>query len=289
MRYRFIREHARRWPVNAQCRVLGVSRSGYYAWRDRPMSSRARANVWAVAHIRRVYSVSGGAYGSVRVQRQLSKEGQSINHKRVERLMRQHGLASVARRRRHRVTTDSNHAHPFAPNLLQRDFARVRQPNTVWLSDVTYIRTAEGWLYLVTVMDLASRRIVGWTTGSRLDVALVTTAVQQALARRRPPRQLVFHSDRGLQYAHPAFRAMLESNGLTASMSRKGDCWDNAPQESFFASLKCERVHRRGYLTRTEAKNDLYDYIERFYNRQRLHSGIGYLTPEEYEKRWQAD
>ena len=286
MSYAFIRGHVATFPIRIMCEVLGVSRSGYYAWAGRPESARAAADRDLAAQIRAAHEASRGRYGSPRVHAELRAHGRRVGRKRVARLMRGMGLAA-RRRRRFRRTTDSAHAFPVAPNLLGRDFT-ASAPGRVWLADLTYIRAAEGWLYLAVVLDLFSRRVVGWAMAARLGHELALAALDMAIARERPAPGLLHHSDRGVQFAAHEYRKRLRRHGMLCAMSRKGDCWDNAPMESFFATLKGELVEERGYLTRDEARADVFQYIEGFYNRRRLHSGLGYLTPEQKLAAFQA-
>ena len=279
MSYGFVHDHVALFPVQLMCEVLGVSRSGYYDRVSRPESARAAEDRGLAAEIRAGHEGSRGRYGSPRVHAELRAHGRRVGRKRVARLMRGMGLAA-RRKRRFRRTTDSAHALPVAPNLLGRDFAAAA-PDRVWLADLTYIWTAEGWLYLAVVLDLFSRRVVGWAMADHLGHELALAALDMAIARRRPAAGLVHHSDRGVQYAAHGYRRRLREHGMLCSMSRKGDCWDNAPMESFFATLKGELVEERDYLTRDEARADVFQYVEGFYNRRRLHPGIGYLTPEQ--------
>ena len=279
MSYAFIRDHVAAFPVQVMCAVLGVSRGGYYAWVSRPESAHAAADRALAAKIRDVHADSRGRYGSPRVHAELRAHGRRVGRKRVARLMRGMGL-SARRKRRFRRTTDSAHGFPVAPNLLGRDFTAAA-PDRVWLADLTYLWTAEGWLYLAVVLDLFSRRVVGWAMAEHRGHELALAALDMAIARRRPAPGLVQHSDRGRQYAAHGYRARLRAHGMLCSMSRKGDCWDNAPVESFFATLKGELVEQRDYLTRDEARADVFQYVEGWYNRRRLHSSIGYLTPEQ--------
>lgn len=282
MRYRFVRDQAHRYPVVILCHVLKVARSGYYAWRDRPTSRRHRENDRLLQLIRDVFAGSRETYGSPRVHAQLRGQGERCGKHRVARLMRRQGLIAK-QRRRYRATTDSRHDLPVAPNRLDRDFGQ-GPLNRVWVSDITYVPTAQGWLYVATVMDLGSRRIVGWAMSARIDTALVCEALQAALAQRQPAPGLLHHSDRGSQYASAAYQALLARHGLVCSMSRKGNCWDNAPMESFFHSLKVEELARRTFETRAAARQAVFTYIEVWYNRQRLHSTLGYRSPEQYER-----
>ena len=279
MSYAFIAENVADFPVQAMCAVLGVSRSGYYAWVSRPESPRDQADGALASAIRDAHEASRGRYGSPRVHAELRAQGRQVSRKRVARLMRGMGLAA-RRRRRFCRTTDSRHGLAVAPNLLQRDF-RAPAPDRVWLADITYIGTAEGWLYLAAVLDLFTRRIVGWAMAEHLGHELALAALDMAITSRRPAPGLVHHSDRGIQYAAHAYRRRLQTHGMLCSMSRKGDCWDNAPMESFFATLKGELGEPRDYLTRAEARADVFQYIEGFYNQRRRHSAIGYLSPEQ--------
>ena len=270
------------------CSVLGVSRSGLHAWRKRSPSSRRRSNAQLAARVAAVHERSRKAYGSPRVHAELKAQGVHVGKKRVERLMRENGL-QARRKRRFRRTTDSRHPHPIAPNLLARRF-NVATPNRAWVTDVTAIWTLEGWLYLAVMLDLFSRRVVGWATvgwatSTNNDTALALTALRAALLRRHPPPGLLHHSDRGSPYASADYRAELARHGLRASMSAKGDCWDNAVAESFFSSLRAELVDHERYVTRAAADASIGDYIESFYNVERRHSHLGYINPIEFELR----
>lgn len=263
MSYGFIRDHVAVFPISIMCEVLEVSRSGYYGWASRPESARAAADRAIAAEIRAAHSNSRGRYGSPRVHAELRAHGRRVARKRVARLMRAMGL-SARRKRRFRRTTDSAHAFPVAPNLLDRDFTAAA-PDRVWLADLTYIWTAEGWLYLAVVLDLCTRRVVGWSMADHLGHELALAALDMAIACRRPRSGLVHHADRGVQYAAHGYRRRLEEHGMLCSMSRKGDCWDNAPMESFYATLKGELVEERDYLTREHARADVFQYLEGFY------------------------
>ncbi len=282
MKFRFIRNHRRQFRVTSMCRVLGVSRSGYHSWLSRPESRRAAANRELAARIRHIHKDSRQTYGSPRVHGALSKEGIRCGRKRVARLMKVYGIWGRSKRK-FKATTNSKHSLPVAPNLLKRDFSAQR-PDQVWASDITYIRTEEGWLYLSVVMDLYSRRIVGWAMRDRLTQELALDALQMALKSRRPVPGLIHHSDRGSQYAGHAYQKLLSCHGIRPSMSRKGDCYDNAVVESFFGSLKSEWVYHQRYRSRQEAMLDIFDYIEVFYNRKRLHSYLGNRSPVEMEQ-----
>lgn len=281
MRFRFIEEHQRVYPVRVMCRVLKVSPSGYYAWRSRPRSRRSREDRRLQVLIRAIHRRSRCSYGAPRIHVELVEQGVRCGRHRVARLMREAGLQG-ARRRRYRGTTDSHHVLPVAPNHLAQQFT-VQRPNQVWLADLTYLPTREGWLYLAAVMDLASRRIVGWATSEHIDQRLVLEALDRALASRCPEPGLLHHSDRGVQYAGLGYQGRLAAAGLVCSMSRKGNCWDNAPMESWFATLKIEYLQGRTLANRATARHGLFDYIERFYNRQRRHTRLGYLSPVRWE------
>jgi putative transposase len=286
MSYAFIRDHVVGFPIQVMCEVLGVSRSGYYDWASRPESARAVEDRAVAAEIRTAHAVSRGRYGSPRVHAALRAQGRRVGRKRVARLMRGMGL-SARRKRRFRRTTDSAHPFPVAPNLLGRDFTAAA-PDRVWLADLTYIWTAEGWLYLAVVLDLFSRRVVGWAMADHLGHELALAALDMAITRQRPTPGLTHHSDRGVQFAAHEYRKRLQQHGILCSMSRKGDCWDNAPMESFYATLKGELVEQRDYLTRDEATADVFLFLEGWYNRRRLHSALGYLTPEQKIAAFQA-
>ena len=280
MKFAFIRAEKAQYPIVVLCRVLGVSRSGFHAWLRRVPSRRAREDEALCIEIAAVHAESRKAYGSPRIHAELRDRGHRIGAKRVARLMRENGLQS-RRRRRFKATTDSKHALPVAANLVQRNFA-VDAPNKVWVGDITYIATREGWLYLAVIIDLYSRAVVGWATSERLDRSLTLDALELAVGRREIVRGLVHHTDRGCQYASREYRARLRGLGIKCSMSRKGDCWDNAVAESFFATLKSEMEIGRS-ATRAEVRSALFDYIEVFYNRRRRHSFLGYATPEQVE------
>jgi putative transposase len=261
--------------------MLDVSASGYYVWLKRPISEREMANQKLVIKIKEVYHQSKERYGAPRVYKALREQGETCNHKRIERLMRVNDIRAK-HSKRYKITTQSNHQHAVAPNLLNRDF-QAERPNEKWGSDITYIPTAEGWLYLAAVMDLHSRKIVGWAMDKRMTAELVCDAFKMAVAHRQPEDGLLHHSDRGSQYAGQAYQALLKQHHCQVSMSRKGNCWDNAPMESFFATLKNELVHHQSYQTRAQAKSDIFAYIEGFYNRLRLHSTLAYKSPDQFE------
>lgn len=282
MKYRFIEQQREAHNVAKVARILGVSRGGYYAWRSRAPSERTRQQEQLVGKIKAIQEEVKYRYGSPRITRELKRRGVGVGHNRVARLMALNGLGARGKMR-FRSTTDSAHSLPVAENLLNRAF-EVAEANKVWVSDITYIPTAEGWLYLCTVMDLHSRKIVGWSMSRRMKSELVVQALIMAMVRRRPPKGLIFHSDRGSQYCSHVFRRWTQRWGIRQSMSGKGDCWDNAPAESFFKTLKSELYGHRAFRSRQEAHTVPFEYIEVFYNRVRLHSSLGYLPPVEYER-----
>ena len=290
MKYACVTLYRREFPVRLMCRVLAVSASGYYAWRGRPTCAHAIADERLLVHIRAAYRESDGTYGAPRVHNELRRQGQRVAKKHVARLMRADGLVGCPARRRGPRTTDSTHAYPIAPNLLARrfDVNGVREPDRVWVSDLTYVPTHEGWLYLAVVLDLASRRVVGWAMGTTLAADLALAALQMALDVRRPEPGALHHSDRGVQYACTAYRELLAAHGMEASMSRRGDCWDNAVAESFFATLERELIDRRDWATRAEAAQAIFDYIAAWYNTRRRHSTLSYLSPAEYERQLES-
>jgi putative transposase len=264
------------------CHILDVSRSAYYAWRKRPKSARTEANEHLLDHIRQVYQASRGLYGSPRVTAELRAQGMYCNHKRVARLMLVHGI-QARMFRKFKTTTQSRHHLTVAPNVLNQNFT-VDSSNKVWVSDITYIRTQQGWLYLAAILDVYSRHIVGWSMRADLTEQLVLESLHQALGRRDHAEGLIFHSDRGCQYASSQVRVLLKGQKFTQSMCGKGNCFDNAMMESFFHTLKTELVHFDRYQTKAEAKSRIFEYIEVYYNRIRRHSALGYLSPNEFEK-----
>lgn len=284
MRFTFIEQHVATYPVRVMCRVLGVSASGYYGWRHRPPSARAMANITLLGDVRRIQARHQGRYGSPRMHAALRAEGRSCSRGRVERLTRRHGIRALAGRRFRPCTTDSRHYLPIAPNLLAQRFV-APAPNRIWLADITYIATGEGWLYLAAVLDLATRKIVGWSMRDHMRTELPLAALMMAAQRQRPMPGLIHHSDRGSQYAAEGYSDHLALIGATPSMSRTGNCYDNAPMESFFHTLKVELVHQCRWATQAEARQALFGYIEGYYNRHRMHSALGYLTPEQAEQR----
>ena len=283
MRFGFIATEKACYPVALICRVLQVSRAGYYAWQKRPVAERTRQDQRLALEVSAVHAESRGRYGSPRVHAELRERGRRIGRKRVARLMRSAGLRARARRR-FRCTTDSRHAMAIKGNLLARRFA-VSAPNTGWVSDITYLWTLEGWLYLAVILDLFSRRVVGWSLSERLERKLALDALGMALAERQPSSGMLHHSDRGSQYASQEYQQLLAQHGILSSMSRIGNCWDNAVAESFFATLKLELVYQTQWRTRDEARSAIFEFLELFYNRQRRHSALGYLCPNEFELR----
>ena len=283
MKYQFIDDHRDEFEITVMCRTLQVSRSGYYAWRVRPVSAREMANQALKGEIKAIHDESRQTYGSRRIQAELAEKGGSYGHNRIARLMREEGLSAKQSRKFKGTTTESDHDYPIAPNLLNQTFT-ASQPNEIWLADITYIPTDEGWLYLAGVMDLFSRRIVGWAMSDSLQRQLAISALRMAIDTRQPPPGLIHHSDRGSQYANHDYQAWLTNHHLQASMSRRGNCYDNAPMESFFATLKTELVHHRHYVTRAQAKTDIFEYLEVFYNRSRRHSALAYQSPVRFEQ-----
>lgn len=282
MRYDFVEAHRERWPVRTMCRVLRVSPGGYYDWRGRPASAKTERRAALVVSIKAVHVEVKARYGSPRIHAELAARGTPCCVNTVARLMREHGIAAKTRRK-FRCTTDSNHDRPVAANVVDRDFEPTAV-NRTWTADITYISTGEGWLYLAAVEDLYSRQIVGWSMSERIDSRLVVDALEMALAARQPGAGLVAHSDRGSQYASEHYQGLLGRHGMVCSMSRRANCWDNAPMESFFASLKKELTHGERFATREDARSSLFEYIEVFYNRIRRHSSLGYMSPAEYER-----
>jgi putative transposase len=287
-RYGFIRAHATAYAITTMCRVLAVSKAGYYAWDKRAPSARTRTDAALLGVIRTVHAASRQTYGSPRVTRELRAQGQGHGGKRIARVMRGAGLRGTMTRRFRVTTTQSAHGEPVAPNVLARRFAapEFQTPNRVWVGDLTYIPTRQGFLYLAVVLDLASRRVVGWAMRHTLDQHLALDALTMALAQRRPAPGLLHHTDRGGQYAARAYRARLATAGLIPSMSRRGNCWDNAVAESFFATLKRELIDRTVWLTRDIVRSAIFQYIEGWYNPRRRHSALGYLSPVAFEAQY---
>ena len=281
MKFQFIAAHRDEFPVRRLCRLLGVSSSGYYAWWNRPPTLRQSQDALLLTEIRRVHERSRQTYGSPRIHAELQAQGQRWNHKRIERVMRRYHIRARQVRRFH-GTTDVSPSLPVAPNRLNQEFS-ASSPNQVWTADITYLDTAEGWLYLATVLDLYSRRVIGWAMADHLETSLVREALQMALTQRQPTTGLLHHSDRGRQYASAEYQALLVAQGVECSMSRRGNCYDNAVHESFFGTLKSECAEGR-FASRTAARQSVFEYIEVWYNRQRRHSALGYLSPHEFEQ-----
>ena len=283
MKFAFIKcELAAEFPVGVACDVLGVSRSGYYAWSRRPVSGRSARRAGLSAHVGRAFAANRGVYGSPRVHRAMLAEGVAVSENTVAELMRGRGLRAKARRPFTPRTTDGDHGRPVADNVLDRQFDAGR-PDRKWVADITYVPTGEGWLYVAAVMDLCSRRVVGWSMADHMRTDLVADALRMAVARRCPDAGLLHHGDRGSQYASDDYRHLLARHGMRVSMSGRGDCWDNAAMESFWATLKTELVHHERYATRDQARASVFEFIEVFYNRKRLHSSLGYVSPEQFE------
>jgi putative transposase len=283
MTFRFIEDNREHWPVRLLCETLEVSTAGYYAWRERPTSAQEQRRDALVAEIRALHAEVKARYGSPRIHAELAARGQTCCVNTVAKLMRDQGITAKPARKFRCTTTDSNHDLPVADNLLDRQF-NPSGANEAWVADITYIPTREGWLYLAAVEDLYSRRVVGWSMAEHMESRLVVDALAMAVQRRLPDEGLLAHSDRGSQYASEHYQLLLAKHGIDCSMSRRADCWDNAPMESFFASLKKELVHDANFATRAEARAAIFEYIEVFYNGQRRHSSLGYVSPAEYEQ-----
>ena len=281
MKYVFIAQHKKTWPVDLMCQLLGVTRSGYYGYQRRGGDRFDPYHQELLEAVRDIAKATEDSYGSRRMKKALNALSYSVSRNKARKLMKEAGV-QVKRRKKYKVTTNSNHKQPVFDNVLNRQFD-VDQPDQVYVGDITYLWTQEGWLYLAVIIDLYSRKVVGWSIGSRMKAQLVCDALRMAIWQRRPQAGLVVHSDRGSQYASKDYRRLLNAHGLVGSMSRKGDCWDNAVAESFFGSLKQERVHWRNYQTRLEAQQDVLNYISMFYNTYRLHSYLGYVSPNQYE------
>lgn len=283
MKYIFMYDHRREFRVEKMAVVLKCSRSGYYRWvRNGFGGQKYQEQETLLSQILAVFKKSRKTYGARRISKELKRSGVHAGRRRVSELMRENNILPKTVKK-FKATTNSNHNHPVSPNLLNREFC-VDAPNRVWVSDMTYIWTSEGWLYLAAIKDLYSGRIVGWAMDKQMTQQLVINALHQAAGRQHPPRGVILHSDRGVQYAAKKYRNVLKSYGFRQSMSRKGDCWDNAPMESFFGTLKTELVYHENYKTRAEARASIFEYVESFYNRIRLQKRLGYLSPEDYEK-----
>lgn len=281
MKYAVIKKNEGDFSVSGMCRALTVSTSGYYGWRGRPASGRAQANAQLTEEVRRIFIDEKERVGSPRITERLRTEGQRVGRKRVASIMSHNGLRAKAAKK-YKATTNSNHNLPVAPNHLEQNF-EADAPNQKWVSDITYVWTDEGWLYLAVVLDLYSRLVVGWAMAERMTATLVCDALRMALWRRKRPSGVIVHSDRGSQYCAHDYQRLLRSHGLICSMSKKGDCYDNAAMESWNHSFKVEAIHGERLVTRAQAKAHIFDYIDVYYNRKRLHSKLGYLSPETYE------
>lgn len=286
MRFQFIEAEKANYPIRVLCRVMEVSASGFYDFRERCRTGGRKERQDMVLRVKAVHERTGGVYGSRRMARELCGEGHNVGRCQARNLMREAGI-EVRRKRRFKITTDSRHRLPVAENLLDRQF-NVSAPNRIWSADITYLWTNQGWLYLAVVIDLYARRVVGWALSDRIQAQLVCDALRMAVGRRRPPPGLIHHSDRGSQYAGQAYQDLLREHGLTPSMSRKGNCWDNAPTERFFGSLKRERTDLQLFATRDEARACVIEYIEMFYNSRRRHSYLDYVSPAEFEAKANA-
>ena len=281
MRYAWIKQQMNEFSISSMCRFMSVSRSAYYAWLERRQTTLEKEDIELIEIIKVLFKKGRENYGTRRLKKALAGKGWHVSRRRIGRLMRIAGIACKTKRK-FKVTTDSKHSLPIAPNRLDRQFSAT-QPNQTYVGDITYIYTQEGWLYLAVVIDLYSRQVVGWSMAERMQAKLVNDALLMALWQRKPGKGLIWHTDRGSQYASDSHRALLKEHGIIQSMSRKGNCWDNAVSESFFHTLKTEQVHHQSYQTKAEAKQDIFEYIEVFYNRERLHSANNYLSPVDYE------
>lgn len=283
MRFAFVEKHRKSIPTERLCRIVDVTSRGYRAWRDRPASRRQREDLVLLAHIREQHRLSLNSYGRPRMTEELKEMGLNVGHRRVGRLMRQNAI-SVVRTRKHKVTTDSKHKFNIAPNLLNRDFAADR-PNQKWVVDISYIWTREGWLYLAVVLELYSRRVIGWAVSNRMKRDLAIRALNMAIALRRPPKGCIHHSDRGSQYCSHDYQKLLRLHGFKVSMSGKGNCYDNAAMETFFKTIKAELIWRHSWPTRRAAEVAIFKYINGFYNPRRKHSALGWKSPLAFERK----
>ena len=282
MKYQFVKTHRKEFNLGLMCKVLEVSKSGYYDWLDRPTSDKAKGSNKLLITIRKIFQDSRGCYGYRKVYKQLQNSGIACSINTVASIMHRNNMFSKVKKK-FKATTNSNHNFPVAENILDRKFV-VNEPNRCWVGDISYIWTQEGWLYLATVIDLYSRTVVGWSVSDRMTTALVEDAFLKAIWNRNPDRGLIFHSDRGSQYASKDFQRLLKNHGACCSMSRKANCWDNAVAESFFKIIKSELIYHNVYRTREEARASIFEYIETFYNCKRIHSSLGYMSPMQFEK-----
>lgn len=285
MKYAWISRHRKHYNLDSMCQVLDVSRSGYLASCNRPMSPRERTNRKLIIDIKAAHHRGRGIYGAAKIKADLADQGIDVSVNRIKRLRQSHGIFCV-HKRKFKVTTQSDHRHPVAPNLLNQQFDSTTAPNQVWLADITYIETDEGRLYLAAVKDLHSCELIGWAMDSRMTKTLVIDALRMAYQRKRPPSGLIHHSDRGSQYCSYDYQNVLRSYGIKSSMSRKGNCWDNASMESFFAALKVECVYQQKYKTREQARRSIFDYIEVFYNQIRRHQSLNHISPANYARQY---
>jgi len=283
MRFAFVQEHCSNIPVERLCRIMNVTSRGFRAWRCRPISQRQRDDMVLLAHIREQHHLSLGSYGRPRMTQELKEIGLPVGHRRVGRLMRQNGFR-VVRTRKYKITTDSNHRFNIAPNWLDRNFT-AQKPNQKWAGDISYIWTREGWLYLAVMIDLHSRRVVGWAVSNRMKKGLVLQALNYAVALRNPPPGCIHHTDRGSQYCAHDYQKRMRQLGFKVSMSRKGNCWDNAIIETFFKTIKAELIWRNTWQTRRQVTNALFQYINGFYNPRRRHSSLGGKSPIQFERK----
>lgn len=284
MIYDFIEKHRHEFRVAKMCQVLGVSKGGYYEWRDRPQTQQKKRKEKLTAQIKRIFIQSKRRYGSPKITEVLHEDGWHVSQKTVTRIMHENGLRSMTAKK-YKATTNSKHNYPVYPNVLNRQF-QVDRPGIAWVGDITYVWTSEGWLYLATIMDLFSRRIIGWEMSHRMTKELTITALKRAIQRQTPEKGLIHHSDRGSQYAATDYQAILRDYEITTSMSRKGNCYDNACMESFHSVIKKELIFHEKYRTREEAKKSIFAYIMTFYNYKRIHSAINYMSPIQYEKKY---
>jgi len=284
VRYRFIQEHKGQFSITTLCRVMEVALSGFYDWRNAPPSKRQEQNALLLAQIQNIHQASRQSYGSPRIYQELREQGVVCGRNRVARLMREHQLRA-RQKRRYQVTTQSQHDLPVSENVLERQFT-AQAPDQRWAGDITYLWTREGWLYLAVVLDLFSRRVVGWSMQSTLETRLVHDALSMAQQARKPEAGLLHHSDRGSQYASHSYQEQLRRHGMVCSMSRRGNCWDNAVVESFFSTLKSELICDQPYRTRAQARSAVFEYIEVWYNRKRRHSTLGYISPVQFERQY---
>ncbi len=283
MKFAFVEEHQDELPVNRLCDIMGVSPRGYRAWRSRPASQRQRTDMVLLAHIREQFRLSLGSYGRPRLTEELKELGLDVGHRRIGRLMRENGIA-VKRNRKFKATTDSNHRFNIAPNLLNRDFSAAR-PNQKWAGDISYVWTQEGWLYLAVILDLHSRRVIGWAVSNRMKRDLAIRALNMAIALRRPPKGCIHHTDRGSQYCSHDYQKLLRQHGFKVSMSGTGNCYDNAAVETFFKTNKAELLWYRSWRTRRDAEIAIFEYINGFYNPRRRHSALGWKSPLAFERK----